>query len=128
MAEMAHEADVLVVDDSEEVRDLAALLFEKLGLKLHAVPDVAAAKKWLSSMTPKLIIADIMMPDGNGLDFLKWARSQGSLESVPFIVSSSLAEEETIQDALELGATDYIKKPLTLDALKSKLRRVLYKN
>ncbi len=122
---MADEADVLIVDDDPDVGRTVCAMLETLGLKPHCVSGAKEAREWLSSRTPRLIVADIMMPDENGLDFLQWSRSKPELRSTAFIVLSGLSDEETIQDALDLGAADYIKKPTSLETLRTKLRRFL---
>lgn len=114
----------LIVDDDEHLRGLLTLGVEDLGYAAHAAENTLKAREWLASRVPDLILLDIMMPDGNGLDFCRWLKQQPRLAGVPIIVSSALKDEETVQDALELGAADYLRKPFTMQALREKVERV----
>lgn len=114
---------VLIIDDDEDLCEIARVIFSGLNLTVSSVLNVVKAKEWLSSGAPRLIVLDIMMPDGNGLDMCRWIRSQPHLKDVPVLVASGLGDEETLQDALEAGATDFITKPYDYELLKEKMRR-----
>jgi two-component system response regulator PilR (NtrC family) len=116
---------VLVVDDTQIVRELVLDILKEMGLAAHGVEDVSAAKKWLSRHVPPLIIADIMMPDGNGLDLCRWVRSQNGIKSVPIIVMTGIKDDETAQDALLMGAMDFIRKPVAMSVLQDKINRFI---
>ncbi len=116
---------VLVADDTEEVRELVITFMEEFGLNAHGVKDVASAQKWLSQNTPPLVITDIMMPDGNGLDLCRWIRSQPRIAAVPIIVMTAIKDDETAQDALQMGAMDFIRKPIEFAVLRGKVERFL---
>ena len=116
---------VLVVDDAETVRELVVTVLEEMGLRAHGAENVTTAKKWLSYHVPPLIIVDVMMPDGNGLDLCRWIRSQGSIHSVPIIVMTGIKDDETAQDALLMGAMDFIRKPVGISVLKDKINRFI---
>lgn len=114
----------LIVDDNEEMRALFTLGVESLGYKAHAVENTAAARAWLAEQAPAIILLDVMMPDGNGLDLCRWIRAQRRIERVPVLMTSALRDEETVQDALELGAMDFLQKPFTMAFLKEKIERL----
>jgi DNA-binding response OmpR family regulator len=114
----------LIVDDDDNLRGLLQLGAEEAGYAAETAKDTVAAKAWLQANVPDLILLDIMMPDGNGLDLCRWVRSQERLAKVAVIITSALKDEETEQDALELGAVDFLRKPFTMDGLKEKLERL----
>jgi DNA-binding response OmpR family regulator len=116
-------APVLVVDDTEEVRELVLSVLEDMGLAAHGVENVTAAKEWLSRNVPPLLIVDVMMPDGNGLDLCRWVRGQDAIKSVPVIVMTGIKDDETAQDALLMGAMDFVRKPVGMSVLKDKISR-----
>ncbi|MFA6092070.1 MAG: response regulator transcription factor [Elusimicrobiota bacterium] len=119
-------AQILVVDDDDEVAEILQLSLKSLGYESHSECNTAAARAWLSEHPDVfLIISDIMMPDGNGLDFCRWVRSQPKLEKIPIIMCTGLGDDETLKDSLELGAVDFIHKPVSLDVLKEKIRRII---
>lgn len=119
-----HPAVALVVDDDEAQRELLTFVLDKVGFAAHAVESSVAAKKWLRHHHPSLILLDVMMPDINGLVFCRWMRAQPSLRDVPVIMQTALRDEETAADALEAGATDFIRKPVRLEELKAKIERI----
>src|SRR5436309_3364267 len=94
---------VLIVDDDEELCEVLDFACKEMKIPAHVARTVEQAKQWLDSNRPSLVILDIMLPGGNGLDFCRWIRQQPALDEVPVIVSSGLKDEETTQDALELG-------------------------
>lgn len=116
---------VLIVDDDEEIREVMTVAFHSFGFNVHTEDQTKNAMAWLSKNTPpKLIISDVMMPDGNGLDFCRWVRSQKSLEKIPMIICTGLKDAETMGDALELGAVDFMCKPIKLASLREKVERL----
>lgn len=115
---------VLVVDDDEAQREFLTLALEKLGCAVHAVEGAAAARKWLKTHRPSLILLDVMMPDTNGLIFCRWIRSQAVFKAVPVIMETGLKDEETAADALDAGATDFLRKPVRLEDLRVKVERI----
>ena len=117
-------ASALIVDDDEHLQELLALGLEESGYKSHIVQNTALARAWLEKNVPDLIMLDIMMPDGNGLDLCRWIKQQKALADVPIIISSALKDAETTQDALEFGAVDFLRKPFTMEALREKVERV----
>ena len=116
---------VLVVDDMEPVRGLVMAFLHELGYESHGVENVASAREWLSKNVPPLVILDVMMPDGNGLDLCRWIRSQPRISAVPVIVMTAITDDETAQDAFQLGAMDFIRKPIEMGVLAGKLERFL---
>jgi CheY-like chemotaxis protein len=116
---------ILVVDDTDEVREVVITILERLGLVSHGVANVAAAKAWLAKSVPPLVMLDVMMPDGNGLDLCRWIRAQPRLEKVPVIVMTAIKDDETSEDAFHDGATDYIQKPIDLEVLTGKIARFI---
>lgn len=118
------EPTALIVDDDEQLQQLLSLGAEDAGFKTHIVDNIASAREWLGSNVPDLMLLDVMMPGGNGLDLLRWVKQQPKLSRIPIIVSSALKDDETRQDAIELDAVDFLRKPFTMAALKEKLEGV----
>ncbi len=114
---------VLIVDDDDGMRELAEMMCKQMGLKTFSSSDTIAARRYLEERIPRLILLDIMMPDGNGIEFCQWMRSQEELKNVSIIVTSALKEEETIQDAFKVGANDFLSKPFEMTIFKEKLER-----
>lgn len=114
---------ILVVDDTDDVRAVVIDLLRDFGLRSHGVENVAAAKAWLAKNVPPLVMLDVMMPDGNGLDLCRWIRAQPRLADVPVIVMTAIEDDETSQDAFHDGAVDFIRKPIDTEILAAKVGR-----
>lgn len=114
---------VLIVDDDDGMRELAEVMCKQMKLKTFSASDTVAARRYLEENIPRLILLDIMMPDGNGIEFCQWMRSQEEFKNVSIIVTSALKEEETIQDAFKVGANDFLSKPFELAIFMEKMGR-----
>lgn len=94
--------------------------------EVNAVSSVSAAVKALTQTdkeTPQLVLSDLRLPDHDGLYLLAWMRKQGFAQ--PFIVMTSYAEVQNAVEAMKLGATDYISKPIQPDLLLQKMKETL---
>ena len=111
-----HGETVLVVDDVAEQRLIATKMLEKLGYKTHAVPSGESAVDYLRTCTVDLLVLDmIMVPGMDGLETY-----QKILELHPgqkAIIASGFSETAQVQQAQQLGAGAYVKKPYTLDKI-----------
>lgn len=116
---------ILIVDDDDLVRTFYRDALESDGYRVHGVADAAEGRQWIAAQRPDLILLDIRMPDGNGLDFCEWVLSQKGLERTRVIVNSAAADDETVGSALELGAAQFLRKPISVQALKDAVGRVL---
>ena len=112
----------LLVEDN---RELAEAVVNRLALDGHAVdhaPTLAAAEDCLASASYDLILLDVMLPDGDGREFL--ARKRAHLET-PVIVLTARAQVSDRVGALDQGADDYITKPFDFSELEARCRAVL---
>jgi DNA-binding response OmpR family regulator len=111
---------VLLIDDDAALREALASALADEGYSVHQAGNAADAKSWLARKAPDLIVVDVMMPDLNGIEFCRWLRSWGKLKATPVLMMSGLKDEETVQDALELGVADFLRKPFAAKALLEK--------
>ncbi len=112
----------LLVEDN---RELAEAVVNRLSLDGHAVDHAASlaeAEDCLSGASYDLILLDVMLPDGDGRDFL--ARSRAQIET-PVIVLTARAQVSDRVGALDQGADDYITKPFDFSELEARVRAVL---
>lgn len=119
--------NVLVVDDDECSRDLLNCILEDLGIEgITAVDDGEAALLQLrkSDQDFNIVLCDWNMPGMNGLDLLKTVRAEKSLEKMPFVMVTGMGDVNNIQDAIKYGVSDYIVKPIDMDILQSKLKKL----
>ncbi len=112
----------LLVEDNEE---LAEAIVNRLALDGHAVDHAASladAEDWLASSHYDLILLDVMLPDGDGRDFL--AQSRAHL-GTPVIMLTARSQVADRVGALDQGADDYITKPFDFSELEARCRAVL---
>jgi len=110
------DARVLIVDDEPDLVELVALTLSRMGLQSAAAATLRDAQRLLLSETFELVLCDMRLPDGNGLDLLDWL--QGRRPGVPCAVITAHGNVETAVRALKLGAFDFLSKPLDLGALR----------
>ena len=109
---------LMIVDDNRQVREgiRYGIEWDKYGItEVTDYADGAQAAKKLTAEKPDIIIADIRMPDMDGLELLEAGRK--SLDNCRYILLSAYSQFEYAQKALRLGADDYILKPVKPDKL-----------
>jgi two-component system, chemotaxis family, chemotaxis protein CheY len=120
--------DVLIVDDSAAIRKILqrVLLQANIGVgKIHEAND---GKEGLDRMTTEsvgLILSDINMPNMDGLEFLKSVKSNPSWKGVPVVMVTTEGSQDKVIQALQLGASGYVKKPFTPEQIREKLAGVV---
>ncbi len=110
---------ILVIDDSASMRLHNQKLVESAGFRCITANNGAEALELLlnGDFEPDLILSDVEMPQIDGWAFLKYLKTDDNLGHIPVVLVTSLASDEHRMRSLDLGATDYIVKPLTSDAL-----------
>lgn len=112
---------ILVVEDDP---DLRSSLYRLLSPHFH-VSLARDGKEGLLRLTeelPQLIVSDIMMPEMNGLEFIRQLRVLDETAAVPVIFLTALSSDEDILKGLQYGAVDYVRKPFNRDVLLEKIR------
>ncbi|MFN8544413.1 MAG: sigma-54 dependent transcriptional regulator [Candidatus Binatia bacterium] len=116
-------AAILVVDDDERLRDTLAILVRHLGHEPVAAADVAGAELLLSERDIDLVISDLRMPGGSGLDLLDVVHR--SDPRTPVIVLTAYGTVETAVEAMKKGAFDYLLKPFDAAEMELRIGRAL---
>ena len=114
---------VLVVDDEADIRDLMEMTLMKMGLSVYTAQGVAAAKQQLAERRFSLVLTDMRMPDGSGLDVVDFINSEGL--DVPVAVITAFGNADQAVQALKNGAFDYLQKPITLAQLRSLVKSAI---
>ena len=107
-----HASSVLVVDDEPDLLTLYELTLLREGLEVETASTVAQAREILQTRVFRAVISDMRLPDGTGLDLLKWLEASGRPEKV--IVVTAYSSPENAVTALKAGAFDYLTKPVDL--------------
>ncbi|MGI9292042.1 MAG: sigma-54-dependent transcriptional regulator [Gammaproteobacteria bacterium] len=106
----------LVVDDEPDIRELLAITLERMEIAAETCGDILSAKDKLSSRDFQLCLTDMRLPDGDGLELVEWMLDQGL--TTPVAVITAHGNIETAVRAMQLGAFDFISKPVDLDDLR----------
>lgn len=114
---------VLIVEDDITFSLMLKTWLGKKGFEVKALSSVSDAKRQIESVRYDLILSDLRLPDGDGIDLLKWVKEKYT--SLPLIMMTSYAEIQTAVQAIKLGASDYIAKPLNPEELLNKIREVV---
>lgn len=119
--------NVLLVEDETLFAKSVLRRLEKEGYKGSIVSTIADAHHSIKTALPDLLLLDIRLPDGNGLDLLAEIRLRDDAcwKSLPVIVMTAYGELDDAISAMKLGATDYLKKPVDLDDLTLTISKVL---
>jgi len=118
------QAQILVVDDEPDIRQLVQEILEDEGYSVQVAKDGESARLVYTQQKPDLILLDIWMPDIDGISLLKEWASSGSLES-QVVIMSGHGTLETAVEATRLGAFDFVQKPLSLAKLLATVRKAL---
>ncbi len=116
-------AQVLVVDDEPDIRELLELTLVKMGLGVASVGTIAEAKERLKAERYDLCLTDMRLADGEGLDLVR--HIAGLAADVPVAVITAYGSAENAVAALKAGAFDYVSKPVGLEQLRALIRAAL---
>ncbi|PSJ63202.1 response regulator [Pseudaminobacter soli (ex Li et al. 2025)] len=114
---------ILVVDDDREIRTLLSRYLDSQGFRVSVAADKRECEQKMASGHFDLIVLDVMLPDGSGLDICRGLRDQ--TPHMPVILLTALKEDVDRIVGLELGADDYLGKPFNPRELTARIRAVL---
>lgn len=114
--------EVLVVEDDVVVCRVLEHVLELEDHKAIVVHDVSAAKDVLATRDVDIVLLDLMLPGGYGLELVNYLRREVQL-STPVIVLSAIKHEQNVVEALDAGANDFITKPFSPTELLSRIRK-----
>ena len=116
--------DVLIVDDSAAIRKILQRVLRQtevpIGTVYEAGDGVESLEK-LRQQTIGLVLSDINMPNMDGLEFLTKMRAEEVWKSIPVLMVSTEGTQAKVLEAVERGASGYVRKPFTAEQIKEKL-------
>ena len=113
---------LLVVDDEELNRDMLTRRLERRGYDAVAVASGPEALRAVETSAFEVLLVDVMMPDMSGLEVLRRIRRTHSAEQLPVIMVTARAQSEDVVEALDLGANDYVTKPIDMQVMLARIR------
>lgn len=103
---------VFILEDDSSICSLVKVALEMNGLEFKAFSTLNAFKEAISELQPDIVLLDIMLPDGSGLNALRFVKEK--YPDVNCIMLSALSKEEDKVNGLNMGADDYITKPFSV--------------
>ena len=121
------QAQLLLVDDDARLADMLGGYLGNAGYRVTVAPTLAVARQVLAAKAaqPDLVILDLMLPDGDGLDFCRHLRAVPAAAGLPVLMLSARGEPLDRVIGLELGAGDYLAKPFEPRELLARVKALL---
>lgn len=116
--------NILVVDDEVGIRELLSEILFDEGYRVHLAENAAEARKHCETQSPDLVLLDIWMPEVDGISLLKEWVAEEKLH-MPVIMMSGHGTIETAMEALRIGATDFLEKPIALKKLLAAVEKAI---
>ncbi|MDB2606578.1 response regulator transcription factor [Zobellia sp.] len=117
---------LLLAEDDELLASLLNFRLKKAGYHVSHSANGKEVKEHLSENMPDIIVSDIMMPYFSGMELIAYVRKELN-SKVPIIIISSAGNEDNVVNAFELGANDFISKPVSPSELLVRVERELNK-
>ena len=119
---MTTPAKVLIVEDEKQIRRFVRVAVEEEGCQVSEAETMAQGLLEAGARQPDLLILDLGLPDGNGIDLIRDLRGWSD---VPVLILSARSQENDKIDALDAGADDYLTKPFNVGELRARVRALL---
>jgi CheY-like chemotaxis protein len=116
---------ILVVDDEYAFCDVVCEILEAIGYIARYALNATQALAQLPQLKPDVILTDVMMPDMDGLSFVRHLREQDEWKSIPIVIISAKATTEDRNSALESGADEFLAKPFSSYDLEALIESIL---
>ena len=117
--------NILVIEDEPDIRKNLEYNLAREGFKVSAVGSLSDANETLKNNVFSLILLDLMLPDGSGLDLCKKIKGNPETESTPIIILTAKDDEVDRVVGFELGADDYVTKPFSVRELILRVKAIL---
>lgn len=119
---MSDASRLLVVDDEEANRDMLTRRLERSGFTVDSVASGGSALDRVENGGYDAILLDSMMPGMSGLEVLKLLRAVHSPDQLPVIMVTAVTDGQSVAEALDLGANDYVTKPIDFPVALARVR------
>ena len=117
--------NILVVEDDRDIRELVCQSLTQNDFRTTGCRDVQEAKKSLAELNPDCLVVDWMLPDGSGVELIRWMRRQEPYQQIPVLMLTARAQESDMITGLDSGADDYLTKPMSLRELNARVKALL---
>ena len=119
------ERRLFVVDDDRMIHTVLRAALEKHGYKIHSAFDPVQAQMMVRQVRPDLIVLDITMPGGGGVEAFKRLQMMSTTSQIPILVFTSLAPEEVAKKIPATPSVAHLRKPATPEAILAEIQKLL---
>lgn len=116
---------ILLVDDNEQNLELMTAYIEELGCEVRLARDGVEALEQVAAQKPDLILLDVMMPRMSGFQVCKKLKSEDGTKEIPIVMVTALSEVSDVEHAVDVGADDFLSKPVNRLELLTRVRSLL---
>lgn len=116
---------ILIIEDDEKMANYLGAELSKAGFSPTKTIDAYQGYQAVSNLKPDLIILDLMLPAGNGMDLLRKVRASFQIQAIPVIIITAFQDDEARNEAEEIGVQGYFKKPFESHQLIEKIKSLL---
>lgn len=116
---------ILIVDDEAHIREIIRFRLQIDGYQTIEAKNGHEAVEQIAKHKPDLVILDIMMPDMDGWEVCKFARSQSEFQSIPILMLTAKIEIKDKIHGMQAGANDYLTKPFSPNELMDHIKNLL---
>lgn len=117
--------NILIVDDSESIRELVGLTLESAGYKVHKGSDGLEAIQLLDGREINLVITDLNMPNMDGIQLIREIRKKNGYATIPILLLTTESQASKKEEAKSAGATGWIVKPFVQEKLLEVVKKVI---
>ncbi len=122
---MKKNKNILIIDDSFTNNVLIEAILEGEGYKIDKAYTVTEALKVIKAKKIELILLDLIMPKRNGYDFLRSVKKNEKTKDIPVMIVSAVTDPGKINKTYDLGAIDYVSKPINIENFVDKVNNML---
>lgn len=116
---------ILIIEDDEVIGKILVDSLSKAGFVVTKAVDAMQGQQAISSSKPDLVILDLMLPAGNGVELLRNFRASTHTQGIPIIVTTAYKDEEVKKEMEAIGVQSYFHKPFDIEELIKEINRIL---
>lgn len=121
---MKHSPSVLIVEDTLPLQETLRIGIESMGIAVNVAKDVVSASRAVAEQEPAIVLLDILLPNGNGIDFLRSFRTRHP--TIPVIVLTNLERDDIRQECSDIGIQGYVvKSNISMHKVREMVRNAL---
>jgi two-component system phosphate regulon response regulator PhoB len=117
--------NILVVEDDRDIREMVCQSLAQNDFRTIGCADVRQARQSIKEHNPDCLVVDWMLPDGSGVELIRWLRRKKKYRQTPVLMLTARAQESDMITGLDSGADDYLTKPMSLRELNARVKALL---